>query len=128
MEALLLVAERGGPTMFARIGVMRALCRSYRVNCRMDSNSRRTDASRLDMALRTRVTQNKSCATEAEHPQGREVRRTYDPEAVLTGRTRAPARVSPVGTSRNVAAPQESVAIGVWQTWPDQPSARPGRR
>lgn len=25
MEALLLVAERGGPTMFARIGVMRAL-------------------------------------------------------------------------------------------------------
>jgi hypothetical protein len=27
MEALLLVAELGGPTMFARIGVMRALAR-----------------------------------------------------------------------------------------------------
>jgi hypothetical protein len=27
MEALLLVAERGGPTMFARIGVLRALNR-----------------------------------------------------------------------------------------------------
>jgi hypothetical protein len=27
MEALLLVVERGGPTMFARIGVMRALNR-----------------------------------------------------------------------------------------------------
>jgi hypothetical protein len=27
MEALLLVAESGGPTMFARIGVMRALNR-----------------------------------------------------------------------------------------------------
>ena len=27
MEALLLVAELGGPTMFARIGVMRALNR-----------------------------------------------------------------------------------------------------
>jgi hypothetical protein len=27
MEALLLVAETGGPTMFARIGVMRALNR-----------------------------------------------------------------------------------------------------
>ena len=27
MEALLLVAEQGGPTMFARIGVMRALNR-----------------------------------------------------------------------------------------------------
>jgi hypothetical protein len=27
MEALLLVAERNGPTMFARIGVMRALTR-----------------------------------------------------------------------------------------------------
>jgi hypothetical protein len=27
MEALILVAERGGPTMFARIGVMRALNR-----------------------------------------------------------------------------------------------------
>ncbi len=27
MEGLLLVAERGGPTMFARIGVMRALNR-----------------------------------------------------------------------------------------------------
>ena len=25
MEALLLVAERGGPAMFARIGIMRAL-------------------------------------------------------------------------------------------------------
>ncbi|WP_038967211.1 hypothetical protein [Bradyrhizobium diazoefficiens] len=29
MEALLLVVERGGPTMFARIGVMRALNRHY---------------------------------------------------------------------------------------------------
>ncbi|WP_433995199.1 hypothetical protein [Bradyrhizobium canariense] len=29
MEALLLVAERGGPTMFARIGGMRALNRHY---------------------------------------------------------------------------------------------------
>ena len=28
MEALLLVAESGGPTMFARIGVMRALNQS----------------------------------------------------------------------------------------------------
>jgi hypothetical protein len=28
MEALLLVAELGGPTMFARIGVMRALNRN----------------------------------------------------------------------------------------------------
>jgi hypothetical protein len=27
MEALLLVAEHGGPTMFARIGIMRALNR-----------------------------------------------------------------------------------------------------
>jgi hypothetical protein len=27
MEALILVAENGGPTMFARIGVMRALNR-----------------------------------------------------------------------------------------------------
>ena len=27
MEALLLVAEQGGPTMFARIGIMRALNR-----------------------------------------------------------------------------------------------------
>jgi hypothetical protein len=27
MQALLLVAERGGPTMFARIGMMRALHR-----------------------------------------------------------------------------------------------------
>jgi hypothetical protein len=27
MEALILVAETGGPTMFARIGVMRALNR-----------------------------------------------------------------------------------------------------
>ncbi|WP_038967559.1 hypothetical protein [Bradyrhizobium diazoefficiens] len=29
MEALLLVVERGGPTMFARIGIMRALNRHY---------------------------------------------------------------------------------------------------
>ncbi|WP_247499035.1 hypothetical protein [Bradyrhizobium sp. 149] len=29
MEALMLVAEDGGPTMFARIGVMRALNRHY---------------------------------------------------------------------------------------------------
>jgi hypothetical protein len=29
MEALLLVAEHGGPTMFARIGVMRALNRYH---------------------------------------------------------------------------------------------------
>ena len=29
MEALLLVAEHDGPTMFARIGVMRALNRGY---------------------------------------------------------------------------------------------------
>ncbi|MCA1546300.1 hypothetical protein I6F36_05715 [Bradyrhizobium sp. BRP19] len=29
MEALILVAEGGGPTMFARIGVMRALNRRY---------------------------------------------------------------------------------------------------
>jgi hypothetical protein len=28
MEALLLVAERNGPTMFARIGIMRALNRN----------------------------------------------------------------------------------------------------
>ena len=27
MEALMLVVERGGPTMFARIGIMRALNR-----------------------------------------------------------------------------------------------------
>jgi hypothetical protein len=27
MEALILVAEKGGPTMFARIGIMRALNR-----------------------------------------------------------------------------------------------------
>jgi hypothetical protein len=31
MEALILVAERGGPTMMARIGVMRALNRPRRV-------------------------------------------------------------------------------------------------
>jgi hypothetical protein len=32
MEALILVAENGGPTMFARIGVMRALnCHAARV-------------------------------------------------------------------------------------------------
>jgi hypothetical protein len=29
MEALLLVVERGGPTLFARIGVMRALNRHH---------------------------------------------------------------------------------------------------
>ncbi len=29
MEALILIAERGGPTMFARIGVMRALTRHH---------------------------------------------------------------------------------------------------
>jgi hypothetical protein len=29
MEALILVAERGGPTMLARIGVMRALNRGH---------------------------------------------------------------------------------------------------
>ena len=29
MEALLLVAEQGGPPMFARIGIMRALNRGY---------------------------------------------------------------------------------------------------
>ncbi|MBW5438582.1 hypothetical protein FXB41_28610 [Bradyrhizobium canariense] len=29
MEALILVAERGGPTMFARIGIMRALNRHH---------------------------------------------------------------------------------------------------
>jgi hypothetical protein len=29
MEALLLVVERGGPTMFARIGIMRALNRHH---------------------------------------------------------------------------------------------------
>lgn len=29
MEALILVAERGGPTLFARIGIMRALNRHY---------------------------------------------------------------------------------------------------
>ena len=29
MEALILVAESGGPTMFARTGVMRALNRNY---------------------------------------------------------------------------------------------------
>ena len=29
MEALILVATLGGPTMFARIGVMRALNRGY---------------------------------------------------------------------------------------------------
>jgi hypothetical protein len=29
MEALILVAEQGGPTMFARIGIMRALNRHY---------------------------------------------------------------------------------------------------
>jgi hypothetical protein len=30
MEALLLVAERGGPTIFARIGIMRALNRHHK--------------------------------------------------------------------------------------------------
>jgi hypothetical protein len=39
MEALLLVAERGGPTMFARIGIMRALNRHV---------ERMFDASRKD--------------------------------------------------------------------------------
>jgi hypothetical protein len=29
MEALLLVVERGGPTLFARIGILRALNRHY---------------------------------------------------------------------------------------------------
>lgn len=29
MEALILVAERGGPTLFARTGIMRALNRHY---------------------------------------------------------------------------------------------------
>lgn len=29
MEALLLVVERGGPTLFARIGIMRALKRHF---------------------------------------------------------------------------------------------------
>ena len=29
MEALLLVVERGGPTMFAKIGILRALNRHY---------------------------------------------------------------------------------------------------
>jgi hypothetical protein len=39
MEALILIAERGGPTMFARIGVMRAL------NCKVERvfNSDRKD-------------------------------------------------------------------------------------
>ena len=40
MEALLLVAELGGPTMFARIGVMRALNRHVRA--RVQSGSRKT--------------------------------------------------------------------------------------
>jgi hypothetical protein len=31
MEALLLVAETGGPTMFARIGIMRALNQHHRL-------------------------------------------------------------------------------------------------
>ncbi|MCP3465647.1 MULTISPECIES: hypothetical protein [unclassified Bradyrhizobium] len=32
MEALILVAEQGGPTMLARIGIMRALNRHYAFN------------------------------------------------------------------------------------------------
>jgi hypothetical protein len=39
MEALILVAESGGPTMFARIGIMRALNRGH---------VRRFDTSRKD--------------------------------------------------------------------------------
>jgi hypothetical protein len=41
----------------------------------------------------------------------------------------APRRILPksaVGTSRNLAAPQKSVAIGGWRTSPDRLSARPG--
>ena len=41
MEALLLVAESGGPTMFARIGVMRALNR----NIEREFNPSRKDNS-----------------------------------------------------------------------------------
>jgi hypothetical protein len=39
MQALLLVVEHGGPTMFARIGIMRALNR----NVVRESNSSRKD-------------------------------------------------------------------------------------
>jgi hypothetical protein len=48
MEALLLVAERNGPTMFARIGVMRALNRH--VERMFDSSRKGTHWGRRTLA------------------------------------------------------------------------------
>jgi hypothetical protein len=48
MEALLLVAERNGPTMFARIGVMRALNRH--VERVFDSSRKETHWGRRKLA------------------------------------------------------------------------------
>lgn len=48
MEALLLVAESGGPTMFARIGVMRALNRH--VERVLDSSRKKTHWGKRKLA------------------------------------------------------------------------------
>jgi hypothetical protein len=48
MEALILVAERNGPTMFARIGVMRALNRH--VERVFDSSRKETHWGRRKLA------------------------------------------------------------------------------
>jgi hypothetical protein len=49
MEALILVAERNGPTMFARVGVMRALNRH--VDWVFDSSRKETHWGRRKLAL-----------------------------------------------------------------------------
>jgi hypothetical protein len=50
MEALMLVAERDGPTMFARIGVMKALNRR-RVERAFDPSRKDTHWGRRKLAL-----------------------------------------------------------------------------
>ena len=46
MEALILVAERGGPTMFARIGMMRTLNHG-KPNPELEPNRKRARAYRI---------------------------------------------------------------------------------
>ena len=46
MEALMLVVERGGPTMFARIGMMRALNRG-KPNLELEPSRKRARADRI---------------------------------------------------------------------------------
>ena len=51
MEALILVATSGGPTMFARIGVMRGLNRDHVREFRRPVKARRAGAEGEDQAL-----------------------------------------------------------------------------